>query len=72
MLGEKFPVFIACMEMVWRQHRRDDRHGRGELYLHQPGDHRLRDEFVAQAVISGLMEVQLATSVPVISAVLTP
>jgi 6,7-dimethyl-8-ribityllumazine synthase len=31
-----------------------------------------RHEFVAQAVISGLMEVQLATSVPVISAVLTP
>ena len=31
-----------------------------------------RHEFVAQAVISGLMEVQLATGVPVISAVLTP
>jgi 6,7-dimethyl-8-ribityllumazine synthase len=31
-----------------------------------------RHEFVAQAVISGLMEVQLATRVPVISAVLTP
>lgn len=31
-----------------------------------------RHEFVAQAVISGLMQVQLETSVPVISAVLTP
>jgi 6,7-dimethyl-8-ribityllumazine synthase len=31
-----------------------------------------RHEFVAQAVISGLMEVQLMTGVPVISAVLTP
>ena len=31
-----------------------------------------RHEFVAQAVISGLMDVQLATDVPVISAVLTP
>jgi 6,7-dimethyl-8-ribityllumazine synthase len=31
-----------------------------------------RHEFVAQAVISGLMEVQLATGVPVLSAVLTP
>jgi 6,7-dimethyl-8-ribityllumazine synthase len=31
-----------------------------------------RHEFVAQAVISGLMEVQLATGTPVISAVLTP
>jgi 6,7-dimethyl-8-ribityllumazine synthase len=31
-----------------------------------------RHEFVAQAVISGLMDVQLATGTPVISAVLTP
>jgi 6,7-dimethyl-8-ribityllumazine synthase len=31
-----------------------------------------RHEFVAEAVISGLMRVQLDTSVPVISAVLTP
>jgi 6,7-dimethyl-8-ribityllumazine synthase len=31
-----------------------------------------RHEFVAQAVISGLMQVQLASSVPVFSAVLTP
>ena len=31
-----------------------------------------RHEFVAQAAISGLMEVQLMTGVPVISAVLTP
>ena len=31
-----------------------------------------RHEFVAQAVISGLMQVQLETAVPVISAVLTP
>ena len=31
-----------------------------------------RHEFVADAVISGLMHVQLATEVPVISAVLTP
>ena len=31
-----------------------------------------RHEFVAQAVISGLMQVQLETDVPVISAVLTP
>jgi 6,7-dimethyl-8-ribityllumazine synthase len=31
-----------------------------------------RHEFVAQAVISGLMDVQLMTGVPVISAVLTP
>jgi 6,7-dimethyl-8-ribityllumazine synthase len=31
-----------------------------------------RHEFVADAVISGLMQVQLATEVPVISAVLTP
>ncbi|HWT72954.1 MAG TPA: 6,7-dimethyl-8-ribityllumazine synthase [Oxalicibacterium sp.] len=31
-----------------------------------------RHEFVAQAVISGLMQVQLETEVPVISAVLTP
>lgn len=31
-----------------------------------------RHEFVAQAVISGLMQVQLATGVPVLSAVLTP
>lgn len=31
-----------------------------------------RHEFVAQAVISGLMQVQLDTGVPVISAVLTP
>jgi 6,7-dimethyl-8-ribityllumazine synthase len=31
-----------------------------------------RHEFVAQAVISGLMEVQLGAGVPVISAVLTP
>jgi 6,7-dimethyl-8-ribityllumazine synthase len=31
-----------------------------------------RHEFVAQAVISGLMQVQLETSVPVISSVLTP
>jgi 6,7-dimethyl-8-ribityllumazine synthase len=31
-----------------------------------------RHEFVAQAVISGLMQVQLETGVPVISAVLTP
>lgn len=31
-----------------------------------------RHEFVAQAVISGLMQVQLETQVPVISAVLTP
>ena len=31
-----------------------------------------RHEFVAQAVISGLMEVQLSTGTPVISAVLTP
>jgi 6,7-dimethyl-8-ribityllumazine synthase len=31
-----------------------------------------RHEFVADAVISGLMQVQLATSVPVLSAVLTP
>ena len=31
-----------------------------------------RHEFVAQAVISGLMQVQLETSVPVFSAVLTP
>lgn len=31
-----------------------------------------RHEFVSDAVISGLMQVQLATSVPVISAVLTP
>ncbi|HSY26318.1 MAG TPA: 6,7-dimethyl-8-ribityllumazine synthase [Burkholderiaceae bacterium] len=31
-----------------------------------------RHEFVAQAVISGLMQVQLATDVPVLSAVLTP
>ncbi|MBM3548637.1 MAG: 6,7-dimethyl-8-ribityllumazine synthase [Alphaproteobacteria bacterium] len=31
-----------------------------------------RHEFVSEAVISGLMQVQLATSVPVISAVLTP
>lgn len=31
-----------------------------------------RHEFVAQAVISGLMDVQLATGIPVISAVLTP
>jgi 6,7-dimethyl-8-ribityllumazine synthase len=31
-----------------------------------------RHEFVAQAVISGMMEVQLATGIPVISVVLTP
>jgi 6,7-dimethyl-8-ribityllumazine synthase len=31
-----------------------------------------RHEFVADAVITGLMQVQLATEVPVISAVLTP
>ena len=31
-----------------------------------------RHEFVAQAVIEGLMQVQLETEVPVISAVLTP
>jgi 6,7-dimethyl-8-ribityllumazine synthase len=31
-----------------------------------------RHEFVAQAVIEGLMQVQLETSVPVISSVLTP
>lgn len=31
-----------------------------------------RHEFVSQAVISGLMQVQLETGVPVISAVLTP
>lgn len=31
-----------------------------------------RHEFVAQAVINGLMQVQLSTSVPVFSAVLTP
>ncbi|WP_353150354.1 6,7-dimethyl-8-ribityllumazine synthase [Pollutimonas bauzanensis] len=31
-----------------------------------------RHEFVSEAVISGLMQVQLATDVPVISAVLTP
>ena len=31
-----------------------------------------RHEFVAQAVISGLMDVQLATEVPIFSAVLTP
>lgn len=31
-----------------------------------------RHEFVAQAVITGLMQVQLETDVPVISAVLTP
>ena len=31
-----------------------------------------RHEFVAEAVISGLMQVQLETEVPVISAVLTP
>lgn len=31
-----------------------------------------RHEFVAQAVISGLMQVQLETEVPVFSAVLTP
>ncbi len=31
-----------------------------------------RHEFVSEAVIAGLMEVQLATEVPVISAVLTP
>lgn len=31
-----------------------------------------RHEFVAQAVISGMMEVQLSTGTPVISAVLTP
>ena len=31
-----------------------------------------RHEFVAQAVIDGLMQVQLATGVPVFSAVLTP
>lgn len=31
-----------------------------------------RHEFVAQAVISGLMQVQLETDVPVFSAVLTP
>jgi 6,7-dimethyl-8-ribityllumazine synthase len=31
-----------------------------------------RHEFVADAVISGLMRVQLDTKVPVISAVLTP
>lgn len=31
-----------------------------------------RHEFVAEAVISGLMQVQLATDVPVLSAVLTP
>jgi 6,7-dimethyl-8-ribityllumazine synthase len=31
-----------------------------------------RHEFVAQAVISGLMQVQLETMVPVLSAVLTP
>jgi 6,7-dimethyl-8-ribityllumazine synthase len=31
-----------------------------------------RHEFVADAVISGLMQVQLATGVPVLSAVLTP
>lgn len=31
-----------------------------------------RHEFVAQAVISGLMQVQLETSVPVFSVVLTP
>jgi 6,7-dimethyl-8-ribityllumazine synthase len=31
-----------------------------------------RHEFVAQAVITGLMQVQLETEVPVISAVLTP
>lgn len=31
-----------------------------------------RHEFVAQAVISGLMQVQLETQVPVFSAVLTP
>jgi 6,7-dimethyl-8-ribityllumazine synthase len=31
-----------------------------------------RHEFVAQAVITGLMQVQLETSVPVISSVLTP
>ncbi|KAF3997290.1 6,7-dimethyl-8-ribityllumazine synthase [Glaciimonas immobilis] len=31
-----------------------------------------RHEFVAQAVISGLMQVQLETCVPVLSAVLTP
>ncbi|AMP01936.1 6,7-dimethyl-8-ribityllumazine synthase 2 domain protein [Collimonas arenae] len=31
-----------------------------------------RHEFVAQAVISGMMQVQLETAVPVLSAVLTP
>ncbi|MEB0162720.1 6,7-dimethyl-8-ribityllumazine synthase, partial [Glaciimonas sp. CA11.2] len=31
-----------------------------------------RHEFVAEAVISGLMQVQLETGVPVLSAVLTP
>jgi 6,7-dimethyl-8-ribityllumazine synthase len=31
-----------------------------------------RHEFVAEAVISGMMQVQLATGVPVLSAVLTP
>ena len=31
-----------------------------------------RHEFVAQAVISGMMQVQLETEVPVLSAVLTP
>lgn len=31
-----------------------------------------RHEFVAEAVIGGLMQVQLETGVPVISAVLTP
>jgi 6,7-dimethyl-8-ribityllumazine synthase len=31
-----------------------------------------RHEFVAEAVISGMMQVQLETGVPVLSAVLTP
>ena len=31
-----------------------------------------RHDFVADAVISGMMQVQLATGVPVLSAVLTP
>ena len=31
-----------------------------------------RHEFVAQAVLDGMMSVQLATGVPVLSAVLTP
>src|SRR3954453_7431320 len=47
MLAEEFEMRRALMELLWRQHGRENRNLRAKLHVHQRLDHGVGDKFMA-------------------------